>query len=509
MGAGIALTALRAERQVVLTDVAPAALDRAQQYILKHLERKGQQQLADRLTLADEIESLANCEVVIEAALEQLELKRRLFGQLDRICRPAAILASNTSNLSITALAAATERPERVAGMHFFNPAPVMQLVEVVRGAATADDTVAALVQLSEALGKIPVVVEDRPGFIVNRVARPFYGEALRLVGENVSDHQQIDIILKLGGGFKMGPFELMDLIGIDVNLAAAESIYQASFLEPRFRPHWIQQQKVSQGELGRKTGRGFYAYPDGKPLENKLEPPASERASGKLLLAEGSWAPGLAEQLKDAGYQLLRAGGGTETIAGGAEGVAVALVASGGDEWMDIDLQQIERSLAADVPILCQTVDRAYSELAGSLARPDRLVGFDGLFAASGRVITLTGAAAVTQAVRQQVDQLARSLGKLPIWIGESPAMVVPRVVCSLANEAAFSAMERIAEPEQIDRAVVLGLNYPHGPLAWAEQLGFSKVVAVLDHLRREFGEERYRAAPLLRRWARTHSHA
>lgn len=496
MGAGIALTALRAGRQVVLTDISQAALDQAQNYIHRHLEKKGTLADAERLSLSTEIQSLAGCQVVIEAALEELETKRQLFAQLDRICPPPAILASNTSTLSITAIGAATSTPERVAGMHFFNPAPVMQLVELARGASTAQATVDSLVMLAEALGKAPVVTRDTPGFIVNRVARPFYGEALRLLGEGVATHEELDRLFRLGGGFRMGPFELMDLIGIDVNLVAASSIYQASFFEPRFRPHWIQQQKVNQGELGRKSGVGFYRYADGVKQAAELELPQADHASGYVLLSEGSWAPNLGKLLIQAGYSLSEVHGDIPVL---------AIVISGADETLRADLQRYDRGLAPEIPILCQSVDRAYSELASQLAHPERLVGFDGLFAATGQVVTLTRGETTSDAAADTVSQLMRSLGKLPIWVAESPAMVLPRVVSCLANEAAFAAAEGVAEPEQIDRATVLGLNYPHGPLSWAENLGLRKVVAVLDHLRGEFGEERYRAAPWLRRRARS----
>lgn len=496
MGSGIALTALRAGHTVALSDISQQALDQAQQYIHHHLERKGAAADAERLTLSTELQSLSGCQIVIEAALEELEAKRQLFGELDQICPPPAILASNTSTLSITAIAAATQSPERVAGMHFFNPAPVMQLVEIARGAATAQATVEALVKLAEGMGKQPIVTRDTPGFIVNRVARPFYGEALRVLGEGAATHEQLDLLLTLGAGYRMGPFELMDLIGIDVNLAAAKSIYHASFMEPRFRPHWIQQQKVSQGELGRKSGAGFYRYTEGQIERTRVELPEPEHASGYLVLSEGSWAPSLGKLLIQTGYTLHEVHGDAPIL---------AIVISGTDETLEADLQRYDRGLSPETPILCQTVDRAFSELAGRLAHPERFVGFDGLFAADGKAVTLVRDSRSSQAAVDQVERLIRSLGKLPVWIAESPAMVLPRVVCCLANEAAFAAGEGVAEPDQIDQATELGLNFPQGPFSWAEQLGWRKVVAVLDHLYREFGEERYRTAPLLRRWART----
>lgn len=269
MGRGIAYVAITHGAQVTLYDVAAGALEAARAQIeagLREAAAKGRLAEAEvenalaRLRLTAAMEDLADADVIIEAAPEDLALKQEIFRQLDRLCQPAALLASNTSSLSITALGAATRRPERVAGMHFFNPAPVMRLVEIVRGLATSEETVRALADLARRWGKTPVIAKDTPGFIVNRVARPFYLEALRLVGEGVADPPTVDRLVR-ALGFRMGPFELMDLIGLDVNLAVSESIYRAFFEEPRFRPHPLPRQMVQAGRLGRKTGTGWYEY--------------------------------------------------------------------------------------------------------------------------------------------------------------------------------------------------------------------------------------------------------
>ncbi len=270
MGGGIAQVAARAGLEVLLHDNVPAAVSAAVERMRADLRAgagkgtisatEATQALA-RIHPCKSFKDLGAADIVIEAALEDLAVKRDIFQALDAIVAPSAILATNTSSLSITAIASLTKTPETVVGMHFFNPPTLMPLVEIVRGSRTSDATTLAVRDLALRLNKTPVVCKDTPGFIVNRVARPFYGEALRLLGEGVSTVEQIDAILTRTGGFRMGPFALMDLIGIDVNYAVSQSVYEQFFQEPRFRPHPIQRRMVEAGLLGRKTGRGFYTY--------------------------------------------------------------------------------------------------------------------------------------------------------------------------------------------------------------------------------------------------------
>ena len=270
MGSGIAQLAALTDFNVLIYDVSADALQKGIERIKSDLatgvekERLTQQQ-ADKALGAIHIHStlnpLSRSDFIIEAAVEDLTIKRELFKRLDDVLPSHAVMSSNTSSLSITSLASATKRPASVVGMHFFNPPGQMKLVEIVRGTQTSDDSVNTTKELAERLGKATVVCKDTPGFIVNRVARHFYGEALRLLGEGVAPVEAIDRIVKLSGGFKMGPFELMDLIGIDVNYAVTKSVYDQFFQEPRFRPHPIQKQMVEAGMLGRKTKRGFYSY--------------------------------------------------------------------------------------------------------------------------------------------------------------------------------------------------------------------------------------------------------
>ncbi len=269
MGRGIAQSAALSGKRVILYDLTDDLLHRAAVAIAEDIAegvRRGKTEpekaeSANRhMRLTTDLAQAAQVDLVIEAVPEDLDLKRKVFRQLDAEAPPQTILASNTSSLSISVIAAATQRPGRVIGLHYFNPAHRMKLVEIIRGDLTHEDTVSACQKYVESLGKIPVLCGDTPAFIVNRIARPFYGEALRLLGERVADIETIDrLITSLG--FRMGPFELLDLIGLDVNLAVTKSVYEACFHDPKYRPHPIQQRMVDSGRLGRKSGRGFYDY--------------------------------------------------------------------------------------------------------------------------------------------------------------------------------------------------------------------------------------------------------
>ncbi len=270
MGGGIAQVAAEAGLETILYDIDPTMLERAATSIASSVHRaveKGKiapeqaERAVARIKTARAMEDLTPCDTVIEAVPEKIDLKKRLFFDLERATRHDAILATNTSTLSVTHIASALTLPERAIGMHFFNPAQLMPLVEVIAGAMTSAATVEATLALARRMGKFPVRVKDTPGFIVNRVARPFYLEALRVLGEGVTDPATIDQLVREGGGFRMGPFELMDLIGIDTNYAASLSMYEQFFHEPRFRPCLLQQQMVDSGRLGRKTGKGWYDY--------------------------------------------------------------------------------------------------------------------------------------------------------------------------------------------------------------------------------------------------------
>ncbi len=281
MGAGIAQVAAVAGHKVVLYDNNNAALDNAKTGLsntLQKLQEKGKlknaEEILTRFTFANELNTLAHCTLIIEAIVEKLEVKKAVFAELEKIVSDTCVLASNTSSLSITSIAAACNKPGRVLGLHFFNPAPLMALVEVIPAVQTDDTLIPVAKQLMQQWGKTPVVAKDTPGFIVNRIARPFYGEAIRIYEEGIADMATIDWAMTEIGGFRMGPFALMDFIGHDVNYVVTETVFQSFFYDPRYKPSFAQKRLLEAGWLGKKSGRGFYNYAEGSsmPQANKDE---------------------------------------------------------------------------------------------------------------------------------------------------------------------------------------------------------------------------------------------
>jgi 3-hydroxybutyryl-CoA dehydrogenase len=477
MGAGIAQLGCAAGMHTLLYDPVPEALDRGAERLRAGLARwidKGRvdDEAPERLELTRSLEELRACDLVIEAAPERAELKRDIFGELSRVCGAEAVLATNTSSIPVTSLANAASRPENVVGMHFFNPPALMHLLEVIRADQTGDRALDVAVGAGEAMGKHVIVAADGPGFLVNRCGRPFGAEALRLLQERVATHDQIDRICRLGGAFRMGPFELMDLVGIDVGFEVAKSFTELSFGEPRWRPSPIQARMVAAGRLGRKSGRGYYDYgTDGPYRPEDPEPPAPGGGDGRpvCILGEGALADALRERARAAGFELGHGG-------------------------LVVDASIAPVGASAQI-VLCA---------AGSLAaRGDpHAVGFQLLPPLEGsKLVELTRLPITPATAADDAGRFFTALGFLTEWVEDAPGLVLGRIVCQLVNEAYFAIGEGVGSREDVDAGLTLGLRHPRGPVEWGDAMGVEHVLAVLDGLWEERREERYRAAPLLRR--------
>ncbi len=496
MGAGIAQLAALTGARTLLHDPDHAALDRAVETIPANLDKgalKGRWTPDDaagaraRLEPAHTLEALAPCDLVIEAAPERLELKRELFGRLSEIVSPDCVLATNTSSIPVTAIAGAVERPERVVGMHFFNPAPLMRLLEVVAGEDSGEAALATARALGAAMGKITIDAADGPGFLVNRVNRPFGLEALRLVTERLASVEQVDRIARLGGGFRMGPFELMDLVGVDVGFDVSRSFHELSFGEPRWRPSPLSARMVAAGRTGRKSGRGFYDYRDGAHRPDDPPAPQAElpRAPGGPVVVIAGEIP-LAHLLLE---RAAEAGWDARTPAEADGEVPFLILDCGAD---------------ADDPPL-QGGPQAICLHEGSLTALDpggAAVGFHALAPLEpGRLVELTRGPDSLDAAATAAERFFATLGLHTEWVGDAPGLVLGRIVCQLVNEAAFAVSEGVGTPADVDAGLVHGLNHPRGILGWGDAIGLDHVLSVLDALFDEYREERYRAAPLLRR--------
>jgi 3-hydroxybutyryl-CoA dehydrogenase len=497
MGAGIAQVACLGGFETRLHDPIPEALERGLDQIRSSLDRsveRGRLTREDadaalgRLHAAPAIDELAPSELVIEAAPEDLELKRKLFGQLSEICGPETVLATNTSSLPVTAMASGAIRPESVVGMHFFNPAPAMELLEVVAGDQSSRDAIALARETGERFGKRVIVARDGPGFLANRCARPFGMEALKLMTERIAGHATIDRIVRMGGGYRMGPLELADLVGIDVGFEVSKSFWEQSFHEPRWRPSMIQARMVQAGRFGRKVGRGYYAYGDEGPYRPEdPEPPASGGSGRVAIEGDGRLADDLRQAADDAGYDVRFV---DEFEDGEAEIVVDAAV---GRSPLDPPPEPDDPNVL--VCILCVDGSLAELDLGGNAVGFHALPPFE-----DSSLVELTWSSDGAGANAMRADAFFRSLGKHVERVGDAPGLVLGRIVCQLVNEAAFAVSEGVGSAEDVDVAMRLGYNWPHGPLEWADTIELDHVLATLDALHEELREERYRAAPLLR---------
>jgi len=415
------------------------------------------------------MQDLAHCDLVIEAIVERLDIKRSLFVELEDVVKDHCVLVTNTSSLSVTAIAATLKRPAQFAGYHFFNPVPLMKVVEVIAGLRTSHGVGDQLTAFAKQMGHTPVQAQDTPGFIVNHAGRGYGTEALRIVNEGVADFATIDRILKDQAGFKLGPFELFDLTALDVSHPVMESIYNQYYQEPRYRPSVITAQRLAGGLIGKKVGEGFYKYVDGK-AQIPPEPPVpqvenlppvwvSPRATRRLELLQ---------LLKDLGAQI-------ET---GASPSPSALI--------------IVAPLGFDITTVA-VVERF---------DPARSVGIDMLFedAATKRRVVATNPA-TRHDMRDAAHALFTRDGKSVSIIRDSGGFVTQRVVGHIVNVASDMCQQNICSPQDLDTAVTLGLGYPVGPLALGDKLGPANVLEVLFNLQTVYGDTRYRPSPWLRR--------
>lgn len=453
MGAGIAQLAAAAGHPVLLYDAFEGAADKGRERIeadLGKLVQRGKMtedavaELVERIEVVTDLDSFADAALGVEAVVEDIEVKQKLFADLEARMGEDAILATNTSSISITSIGRELKHPGRLVGMHFFNPAPIMKLCEVISGVSTDRAIAEVVFATAEAWGKVAVHVKSTPGFIVNRVARPYYAEALRLYEEQVADPATLDALLTEGGGFRMGPFTLMDLIGNDVNYAVSVSVFNAYYQEPRFRPSIAQLELLNAGRLGRKSGRGFYDYAEGaeKPA------PASEDATG-----DGD------------PFNELRLG---EPYENGA----ITIVPTDGRTAKAVAQEARSPAIVYDLTAGEGTAKRI--AFAASPNVPEEVV--------TRFVLTL------------KMQGLTAT--RLPDW----PGLVVMRTVAMLANEGFEAVLQGVAEEDGIDKAMRFGVNYPKGPIAWARQIGLERVLAALDALHDLTGDPRYRASMALR---------
>jgi 3-hydroxybutyryl-CoA dehydrogenase len=491
MGAGIAQIAAVNGHRVQLHDTRMGAGDAAKRGIGEALTKQVEKGRLSRVDADASLKRIATvvtlpdvcvANLVIEAIVEDLAAKRELLERIENVVDANCILATNTSSLSITSLGAPAKHPQRIVGMHFFNPAPLMPLVEVVTGLATSPEVAEAVFATALAWGKTPVYATSTPGFIVNRCARPFYAEGLRLLAERAADVATLDAVFRESGGFRMGPFELIDLIGLDVNLAVTKSVWAAYFNDPRYAPSVLQEERVAAGFLGRKSGRGFYDYASGATKAEPKTEPAQSKPERLMAHGELGIAAHLAARIAAGGVAVESARTDSRFPAG-----AIHVPGSGGGVWLALTDGRTATRRVVDSGVR----DLVLFDLALDYGSATRLA-----VAASDTcsAAALGAAVGALQAAGLKVSRLDDVAG-----------LAVMRTVAMLANEASDAVVQGVAVPEAIDVAMQKGVNYPRGPIAWADGIGASVVRDVLANLALHYGEDRYRTSPLLARRAAT----
>ncbi len=477
MGRGIAQLFASSGQQVQLFDTRAEAIEDALQFnrnLLQRSQAKGKMTEAElsatiaRMQPAQKLEDLKDCDLVIEAIVELLDVKQKLFADLEAIVRDDCVLATNTSSLSVTRIASSAKHPGRIAGFHFFNPVPLMKIVEVVRGERTDERVIEGLVELANISGHFPAITPDTPGFLVNHAGRAFGTEALRILSEGVATPSQIDRILRDGPGFRMGPFELFDLTGLDVSHAVMESVYEQFYHDPRYTPSFIAAQRVAAGLLGRKTGQGFYRYEDGQ----KIEP--AEQQPETVLINRPFWLETDDEALRNQVSDVLTSAGAELETGTKPSDDAICLITPLGDD--------------------CST---ALTQLG---LPAERTLALDSFVQWDKRRTLMRQPAANAEVVAQARQAL--SADGVPVEvINDSAGFVVQRLIASVVNLGCEIVQKGIATPQTLDRAIQLALGYPKGPLAFGEHYGEANILAVLNNLQAVYGEPRYRPSPWLRR--------
>ena len=479
MGKGIVQIAAQAGCRVIMFDQQLDATHAARQVLNetwnklvsrgKLTEAAADQALAN-VHVAQSLSELAGCDLVIEAIVERLDIKQTLFRELEGVVAPDCALVSNTSSLSVTAIAGACSRPERVAGYHFFNPVPLMKVVEVVDGLRSNPAVGDALMRLSQRMGHTPVRAKDMPGFIVNHAGRGFGTEGFRVVQEGVTDYATVDDIMREQCGFRMGPFELMDLTGLDVSQAVMESVYRQFFDETRFRPSPLGTVRVAAGLFGKKTDAGFYDYVEGRKKETDL--PANPDVT--------DWPAVWVSPAHDHGHQW-----------------AMTLFTS-----LGATIQTGSRPNPQDLIVVTPFGEDVSSAVAAQKLDAIRTVGIDGFgtMQPACRRTLMVSPATLPQWRDKAHALLARDKVSVSV-IQDSPGFVAQRVLATIVNIACDIAQQQIATPSDIDRAVKLGLNYPDGPLALGDRLGSDRILEILTNLQSVTGDMRYRPSLWLKR--------
>lgn len=478
MGRGIAQMAAQAGAQVRLYDAQSGAAASARDALAKtwdglvgkgRLAPEAREACVARLQVADALSDLAGCDLVIEAIVERLDVKQGLFRQLEEHVASDAVLVSNTSSLSITAIGSALRHPQRFAGYHFFNPVPLMKVVEVIAGLKTDAAICDRLVGFTRSYGHTPVLAQDTPGFIVNHAGRGYGTEALRVVGERVADFATIDRILRDQVGFRLGPFELMDLTALDVSHPVMESIYHQYYEEPRYRPSVITAQRLAGGVVGKKVGDGFYRYVDGQ-----AQVPA-EPAVPVVAEPPPVWVSPKAARRQEL-YQLLKQfGARIETGATPSERALILVAPLGMDVTTLAAVERLDATRTMGIDMMLEDSATRRRVLATNPAtRPDMRDAAHALFASDGKAVSV---------------------------VRDSGGFVTQRVVATIVNIAADICQQGICSPADLDVAVTLGLGYPMGPLALGDRIGPTNVLEILFNLQTVYGDPRYRPSPWLRR--------